>query len=54
MTLVEFADFECPHCRAAVPLIDATMAAHPDKVRLVYKFVSLHMHTHAEPAARAA
>lgn len=54
VTIVEFADFECPHCRAAVPMIDAVMAAHPDKVKLVYKFVALPMHVRAEPAARAA
>jgi protein-disulfide isomerase len=54
VTVVEFADFECPHCRAAVPMIDAVLAAHPDKVRLVYKFVALSMHVRAEPAARAA
>jgi len=54
VTIVEFADFECPHCRAAVPMVDAALAAHPDKVKLVYKFVVLSMHVHAEPAARAA
>lgn len=54
VTVVEFADFECPHCRAAVPMIDAMMAAHPDQVRLVYKLVVLSMHVHAEAAARAA
>jgi protein-disulfide isomerase len=54
VTVVEFADFECPHCRAAVPMVDAVLAAHADKVRLVYKFVVLNMHVHAEPAARAA
>ena len=54
VTVVEFADFECPHCRAAVPTIDAALAAHPGKVRLVYKFVVLPMHVHAEAAARSA
>jgi protein-disulfide isomerase len=54
VTLVEFADFECPHCRMAVPMVDAVLAAHAPKVRLVYKFVSLPMHQHAETAARAA
>ena len=54
VTIVEFADFECPHCRAAVPMIDAVLAAHPDKVRIVYKFVALPNHVRAEPAARAA
>jgi protein-disulfide isomerase len=54
VTLVEFADFECPHCREAVPLIDAVLAAHPGKVRLVYKSYTLSAHVHGEPAARAA
>jgi protein-disulfide isomerase len=54
VTLVEFADFECPHCRAAVPMIDAAIAAHPGKVHVVYKFVVLPMHVHADPAARSA
>jgi protein-disulfide isomerase len=54
VTVVEFADFECPHCRMAVSMIDQVMAAHPDKIRLVYKFVELPMHVHAEPASRAA
>jgi len=54
VTVVEFADFECPHCRAAVPMVDAVVAAHADKVRLVYKFVILSMHVHADAAARAA
>ena len=54
MTIVEFADFECPHCAAAVPLIDAVMQAHPGKVRLIYKTFTLPFHTRGEPAARAA
>jgi protein-disulfide isomerase len=54
VTVVEFADFECPHCRMAVPMVDAVLAAHPGQVRLVYKFVELTMHVHAEPASRAA
>jgi protein-disulfide isomerase len=54
VTLVEFADFECPHCAAAVPLIDAIMQAHAGKVRLVYKTFTLPFHTRGEPAARAA
>ena len=54
VTVFEFADFECPHCREAVPLIDAVIAAHPGKVRLVYKSYTLPSHQHGEPAARAA
>jgi len=54
VTVVELADFECPHCREAVPVLDAVMAAHPGKVRLVYKSYTLPFHTRGEPAARAA
>ena len=54
VTIVEFADFECPHCREAVPQIDAVLAAHPGKVRLIYKSYTLPFHAHGEPAARAA
>jgi protein-disulfide isomerase len=54
VTIVELADFECPHCREAVPVIDAVMAVHPGKVRLVYKSYTLPFHTRGEPAARAA
>jgi protein-disulfide isomerase len=54
VTIVELADFECPHCREAVPVIDATLDAHPGKVRVVYKSYTLAFHTRGEPAARAA
>jgi protein-disulfide isomerase len=54
VVIVEFADFECPHCRAEVPVIDAVLAAHPSQVRLVYKSYTLAFHQRGEPAARAA
>ncbi|MDP9000609.1 MAG: thioredoxin domain-containing protein [Myxococcota bacterium] len=54
VTIIELADFECPHCREAVPLMDAVIAAHPGKVRLVYKSYTLQFHVRGEPAARAA
>jgi protein-disulfide isomerase len=54
VVLVEFADFECPHCAAVAPVLDATWAEHKDRVRFVYKFLPLPMHAHAEIAARAA
>lgn len=40
MTIVEFADFRCPHCRHASPTLKAFTAAHPD-VKLVFKFYPL-------------
>lgn len=35
MTIVEFADYLCPHCRHASPTMDAFVSAHPD-VRLIF------------------
>jgi protein-disulfide isomerase len=54
VTIVEWADFECPHCRHASPLLDKLVEANPGKVRLVYKFYPLQNHVHGESAARAA
>jgi protein-disulfide isomerase len=54
VTIVELADFECPHCALAVSELDAVMAAHPGKVRLIYKSYTLAFHVHGEPAAKAA
>jgi protein-disulfide isomerase/uncharacterized membrane protein len=36
MTIVEFADFRCPHCRLAYPGLEAFAQSHPD-VKLVFK-----------------
>ncbi len=54
VVVVEFADFECPHCQMTAPLLDKLVESHKDSVRFVYKFMPLQGHTHAEPAARAA
>lgn len=39
-TLVEFADFRCPHCAAAFPILEEFVARHPD-VRLSYFYFPL-------------
>jgi protein-disulfide isomerase len=55
VTIVEFADFECPGCRELAPVLDAAQEKHAKDVRLVYKFFPLvQRHAHAEDAARAA
>ena len=54
VTIVEFADFECPFCQHIAPELDLLWEKHKDKVLFVYKFMPLTMHTHGEPAARAA
>jgi protein-disulfide isomerase len=53
ITLVEFSDFECPFCSAAVKQVDIVMAAYPKDLKLIYKQFPLSMHPHAELAAEA-
>jgi protein-disulfide isomerase len=54
ITLVEFSDFQCPYCAAAVHHIDELMAKHPADVRLVFKQFPLDIHSQAAMAAEAA
>jgi protein-disulfide isomerase len=54
ITLIEFADFECPSCRALDLILRDLIAANPD-VRLVYKnFPLTDLHPWAMTAAIAA
>ena len=54
VTIVEWADFECPFCRLVSPLLYDLVHRFPSQVRLVYKFYPLSAHPHGEIAARAA
>jgi protein-disulfide isomerase len=54
VTLVEFADFECPYCQQFEPTLDRLRADFKDKLAFAYKDVPLPMHGHAEKAAEAA
>ncbi len=55
VTLVEYADFECPSCGAAHEVIQAARRAFGDNLRLVYRHFPLRdSHPHALDAARAA
>lgn len=54
VTIVEFADFECPSCERMFPVIEHLFAAFPGKVRFIYKFMPISFHPHGEPAAHAA
>ena len=54
VTVVEFVDLECPHCREGSRQLDAVFDAHPGKVRIVFKGLALSLHPHAEAALRAA
>jgi protein-disulfide isomerase len=54
ITVVEFIDLECPHCREGSRQLDAVFDALPGKVRIVFKSFALASHPHAEAAVRAA
>jgi protein-disulfide isomerase len=54
ITLVEFSDFQCPYCIAAVPEIRAVLSAYPTQVKLIFKEYPLEIHSQAELAATAA
>jgi predicted DsbA family dithiol-disulfide isomerase/uncharacterized membrane protein len=55
VTVIDFADFECPWCRLTHAQLAPLLQAHRDRVRVVRKQVPLErMHPHALTAARAA
>jgi protein-disulfide isomerase len=54
VTVIEWADFECPACRAAKPMLEATIQKYPERIRFVFKHFPLAIHENAEKAARAA
>lgn len=54
VTLVEFSDFQCPYCAAAVPEIKALLNAYPGQVKLIFKQYPLNYHSQADLAAAAA
>src|SRR5260221_3679800 len=55
VTIVEFADFECPFCaRAAETLASVRNAYGPEKVRVVWKNAPLPFHKNARAASEAA
>jgi len=54
VTVVEFADYQCPHCRRAQSVLDQLMQEFKGKLRLVYKDLPAPSHAGARPAAEAA
>ena len=55
VTLLEYGDYECPHCRAAYPIVEEVRHAMGERLRLVYRHFPLtRVHPHAERAAEAA
>ncbi len=53
ITIIEFADFECPYCGVMAPILEKAREARPADVRVVYKFMPLAGHPHGEISARA-
>ena len=41
ITIFEFLDPNCPHCRSLHPIMKAVAAKYPDKLRIVYKPVAI-------------
>jgi protein-disulfide isomerase len=54
VTLVEFADYECPFCKATEPVVKQVLARYPTQVKLVFKNFPIDSHPKARPAAEAA
>jgi protein-disulfide isomerase len=54
VTIVEWADFECPFCAASANTLHNLIDQYPDHVRVVFKQYPLSIHQNAEQAARAA
>lgn len=55
VTLVEYGDFECPHCGAAFPIVERIREQLGDRLRFVYRHFPLsEAHPHAQHAAEMA
>lgn len=54
VTIVEFADFQCPACGAAHPIVKQILAERQGKVNFVYRHFPLPQHKNAFSAAEAA
>jgi protein-disulfide isomerase len=54
VTLIEFADFQCPFCRRVQPLLDKLLVEYRGRIRLIHKDLPLDIHDRAFPAATAA
>ncbi len=54
VTIVEFADYECPYCVRAEATLRDLRTGYGDKLRLVFKHEPLPFHPRAEPSAEAA
>ena len=54
VTLVEFSDFECPHCAVLRPALEKFASDNASKVKLCWMSFPLSQHPNSMPAAQAA
>ena len=55
VTLVQYGDFECPYCLAAVPIVQELQRSLGDQLRFVFRHFPLTaVHPHAQHAAEVA
>jgi protein-disulfide isomerase/uncharacterized membrane protein len=52
LTIVEFSDFQCPHCRKAHVILQTVLSGYGDQVKLVFKNLPLGMHHSASALAQ--
>src|SRR5271157_3605455 len=54
VTVIEYADYECPYCRKVEPTLEKLRKEYGGKIAFAFKNFPLPMHSHAEKAAEAA
>jgi len=54
VTLVEFADFQCPACQASHPIVKQLLVEYKDSLTFVFRQYPLPMHKNSMKAANAA
>ncbi len=54
VTIVEFADYQCPACKSAQPVVKQILSEYKDRINFVFRNFPLPMHANAEIAALAA
>jgi protein-disulfide isomerase len=53
VTVVEFVDYECPHCKKVQPVLRQVLDEYKDEVKVAFKHYPLGAHTNARLAAEA-
>jgi protein-disulfide isomerase len=54
ITIVEWADFQCPYCNRVGPALDQIMDEYGDDVQIAFKHLPLSFHNQAQAAHQAA